>query len=262
MMRSVYTAASGMAAQQFNIDTIAHNLANVNTTGFKKVRLDFQDLMYETQRTAGTQLASGGQVPVGLQVGLGTKVSASQRIMSQGVFQQSANPLDLGIDGEGFFKVILPDGSPAYSRDGSFKRDSTGAIVTSDGYKLDPAVQIPAEATSIIVGADGKVSVMLPGTTTPTDAGQITLNRFPNPVGLQARGKNLYTETAASGVATQGNPGTTGFGTLSQGFVEMSNVQVVDEMVNMISAQRAYEINARVIQGADHMLGIVASLKQ
>jgi flagellar basal-body rod protein FlgG len=262
MMRSVYTAASGMAGQQTNIDTIAHNLANVNTTAFKKMRLNFQDLMYDTQRPAGTTLASGGQVPVGLEVGLGTKIASSQRTMAQGTFQQTSNPTDIAIQGEGFFKVALPDGTLAYTRDGSFQRDSTGALATSDGYKLDPNISIPQEATSIIVSADGKVSVMLPGNAVPSDVGQITLNRFPNPPGLQAMGKDLYVETPASGAATQGNPGTSGFGSVTQGFLEMSNVSVVDEMVNMITAQRAYEINARVIQGADHMLGIVASLKQ
>lgn len=262
MMRSVYTAASGMQAQQTNIDTIANNLSNVNTSGYKKVRIDFQDLMYETARPAGATLASGGQVPTGLQIGLGTRTADSQRIMTQGVFQQTGNPTDVAIQGNGFFQVKLPDGTLAYTRDGNLKRDAQGNLTTSDGYPIQPQVTIPADATSIVIGNDGQVSVFQAGQTTANAIGTLTLAKFPNEVGLENLGKNLYKETPASGNPTTGNPGTTGFGTMSQGFLEMSNVQVVDEMVNMISAQRAYEINAKVIQGADHLLGVVASLKQ
>ncbi|MBM3460575.1 MAG: flagellar basal-body rod protein FlgG [Armatimonadetes bacterium] len=262
MMRSVYTAASGMSTQQHHIDTIANNLANSNTTGFKKSRMEFQDLMYDTARPAGATLATGGTVPLGTQTGLGAKTAATQRIMSQGVFQQTGGQLDVAIEGDGYFQIQLPDGSLAYTRDGAFKRDAQGQLVTTDGYILSPQITIPQDATNIVVGTDGKVSVFLQGQTTPTDAGQITLARFPNQVGLTSKGRNLYAESPASGTPVTGNPTTTGLGSLSQGFLEMSNVQVVDEMVNMITAQRAYEINARVIQGADHMLGIVAQLKQ
>ncbi|NDD27143.1 MAG: flagellar basal-body rod protein FlgG [Proteobacteria bacterium] len=262
MMMSLYTAASGMGAQQQNIDTIANNLANQGTHGFKKMRLGFQDLMYQTEKPAGQTLASGGTLPVGSSTGMGTKVASTTRVMTQGVFQQTGSPLNIAIQGEGFMQVLLPNGTTAYTRDGNLQRDASGNLVTSDGYPLQPAVAIPADATQVIIGTDGKISVQQAGATQPNDIGQLTLARFPNTAGMQSIGQNLYLQTPASGTPTLSNPGTTGTGTVSQGFLEMSNVQVVEEMVNMMTAQRAYEINSKVIQGADRMLGILANLKQ
>ncbi|MEW6281427.1 MAG: flagellar basal-body rod protein FlgG [Candidatus Eremiobacterota bacterium] len=261
MIRALRTAATGMAAQQMNIDTIANNLANVNTTGFKRTRMDFQDLMYQQLRVAGSP-TQDRQNPTGLQVGLGVRAASTQKIFSQGVFEQTDNPLDLVIEGEGFFQVTMPDGTQTYTRDGSFKRDSTGTLVTSDGYPLEPAVVLPPEATQVSIASDGTVSVMLPGSEEPTQVGQVTLARFANPAGLNSLGRNLFSPTPASGPAATGGPGTDGFGTLGQGFLEKSNVNVVEEMVNLISAQRAYEIDSRVIQGADRMLEIAAGLSR
>jgi flagellar basal-body rod protein FlgG len=218
--------------------------------------------MYQQSRPAGTTLESGGQVPVGYDQGLGVRSSSTQRIFVQGSIEQTDNPLDACVQGEGFFQVTMPDGSTAYTRDGSFKRDSTGNLVTSDGYLLNPAITIPTNATGIVIGGDGQVSVTIPGQTTPQQVGQITLAQFANPAGLTAAGRNLYVENAASGTPTTGTPGTDGLGTLTQGYLEGSNVKVVDEMVAMITAQRAYEINARVIQGADQMMGILGELKR
>lgn len=261
MIRAMRTAASGMSAQQIQIDTVANNLANVNTTGFKRTRIDFQDLMYQSARMAGSP-AGDGQVPTGLQVGLGTRAAATQKIFSQGVFEKTDNPLDLVIEGDGFFQVTLPDGTTAYTRDGSFKRDSEGSLVTSDGFKLEPSIVIPAEAMSISISPEGTVSVTVPGSPDAQEVGQITLTRFVNPAGLQSTGRNLYLPTASSGDPVTGNPGSEGMGTVAQGFLEKANVEVVDEMVQMISAQRAYEINARVIQGADEMLRTVSELSR
>lgn len=261
MIRAMRTAASGMSAQQIQIDTVANNLANVNTTGFKRTRIDFQDLMYQSVRQAGTP-AGDGQVPTGLQVGLGTRAAATQKIFSQGVFEKTDNPLDLVIEGDGFFQVTLPDGTVAYTRDGAFKRDSTGSLVTSDGFKLEPSIVIPPEATSVSVSPEGMVSVTVPGATEAQEVGQITLTRFVNPAGLQSTGRNLMLATASSGDPVTGNPGIEGTGTLAQGFLEKSNVEVVEEMVQMISAQRAYEINSRVIRGADEMLRTVTELSR
>lgn len=262
MIRSLWTAATGMEAQQLNIDVISNNLANVNTTGFKKSRVDFQDLLYQTMLPAGTAVSSDAQTPTGIQVGLGTRAAATQKIFSQGDFQQTSNPLDLVIEGDGFFQITMPTGETAYTRDGTFKRDSQGRMVTSDGYAMDPQITIPADATTISVGADGTVSVLLPGQAAPQEVGKIQIAKFSNPAGLDNAGRNLLKATAASGEAITDVPGTNGLGTLGHGFIEMSNVKVVEEMVNMIVAQRAYEINAKAIQTADDMLQIANNLRR
>jgi flagellar basal-body rod protein FlgG len=256
MIRALFTAATGMQAQQLNLDTVANNLANVNTTGFKKNRVDFQDLLYQTLRPAGTRVAGGAEVPTGIQVGHGTRPVATQKLWSQGNFQQTENPLDLVIEGDGFFQVNRPDGSIAYTRAGAFKRDSQGQIVNSDGLVLQPALRVPDDTTAISIGADGTISVTTAGQTAPQQLGQIELARFVNPAGLNAIGKNLFLPTAASGQAQTGTPGDKGFGTVNQGFLEMSNVSVVEEMVQMIAAQRAFEVNSKAIKTADEMLAI------
>ncbi|MBI3637229.1 MAG: flagellar basal-body rod protein FlgG [Candidatus Rokubacteria bacterium] len=256
MIRALFTAATGMQAQQINLDTVANNLANVNTTGFKRNRVDFQDLLYQTLRAPGTRVTAGAEVPTGIQVGHGTRPVATQKIWTQGNFQQTENPLDLVIEGDGFFQLARPDGTIAYTRAGTFKRDSQGQIVNSDGLVLQPALTLPADTTSVTVGADGTVSVTSSSSTTPTQLGQIELARFMNPAGLNAIGKNLFLVTQASGQATTGVPGLTGLGTVGQGMLESSNVSVVEEMVNMIAAQRAFEANSKAIKSADEMLSI------
>lgn len=262
MIRSLYTAATGMSAQQLNIDVISNNLANVNTGGFKKSRVDFQDLLYQTLRPAGTTEAQGAMVPTGIQVGLGTRPSSVQKIFSQGDFQQTDNPLDLVVEGDGFFQVLMPNGETAYTRDGSWKRDAQGRMVTSDGYPMDPEITIPAEATNVSVGSDGTVSITLPGQSTPQEVGQIQLVKFANPAGLSNLGRNLLAQSASSGDPVVDAPGMNGLGSLGHGFVEMSNVKVVEEMVSMITAQRAYEVNAKAIQTADEMLSTANNLRR
>jgi len=254
MMRALWSAASGMVAQQLNVDTIANNLANVNTAGFKRQRVDFQDLMYQTTRVAGTPIAQGVELPTGIQVGLGARAAATTKIFTQGMFQHTENALDLVIEGDGFFQVTTPSGALAYTRAGTFKMDSKGNIVTSDGYQLEPAITLPANTTNINIGADGTVSVTVAGQTDPQTIGQITIARFANPAGLSNTGHSLYAPTAASGAAEVGTPGQDGRGGLAQGTLELSNVQVVEEMVNMITAQRAYEANSQAIKVADEML--------
>ena len=254
MIRALWSAASGMAAQQLNMDTIAHNLANVNTTGFKRTRVDFQDLLYQTLRVPGSVVAEGAEIPTGIQVGLGVRTAATQKMFEQGDFQQTEAPLDLVIEGDGFFQILRPDGSIAYTRAGSFKLDGNGTIVTSDGYALEPSIVIPSDAVSISVGTDGTVSCYLAGETDPQVLGNIQLAKFANPGGLLSVGRGLYEASAASGEPVTGTPGLDGFGTISQGYLEMSNVKVVEEMVNMIVAQRAYEANSKAIQIADDML--------
>jgi len=262
MIRSLYTAATGMEAQRLNIDVVANNLANVNTTGFKRSRADFQDLLYQDEKTAGASSAEGLQIPSGIQVGLGVRPVAVQKIFAQGDFAATGNPLDLVIEGGGFFQVPKPDGEVAYTRSGSFKLDSTGRIVTSDGYPMEPTITIPTNTTSITVGTDGKITVTQPGSNTPTEVGTITLARFSNPAGLKAIGKNLFTPTDSSGEAITGNPGIDGMGTIGQGFLELSNVNVVEEMVNMIASQRAYEINSKAVQASDEMLQTINNMKR
>lgn len=262
MIRSLWTAATGMAAQQLNIDVISNNLANVNTPGFKRSRIDFQDLLYQTLRPAGITEAQGAQVPTGIEVGLGTRPAAITKIFSQGDFQRTENALDLVIEGDGFFQILLPDGTTAYTRDGTFKLDAQGRMVTSDGFPLDPEIAIPPEATSVSVGSDGTVSVILPAQAMPQELGQIQIAKFLNPAGLTNSGRNLLMPTAASGDPIIDTPGLNGLGTLAHGFVELSNVKVVEEMVNMIVAQRAYEINSKAIQTADEMLNIANNLRR
>lgn len=259
MIRALRTAATGMSAQQMNIDTTANNIANVNTTGFKRTRIDFQDLMYQYSRVAGSP-SQDRQNPTGLQVGLGVRAAATQKIFSQGVFEQTDNPLDVVIEGDGMFQITQADGTLAYSRDGSFKRDSAGNLVTSDGLLVEPAITIPPEAGMVSIAADGTVSATVPGTQEPTQLGRINLARFANPAGLISAGKNLFLPSAASGQPVTGTPGSQGFGTVAQGFLEKSNVNVVEEMVSMINAQRAYEFNAKVIQSSDRMLEVAAGL--
>ncbi|MBA3029222.1 MAG: flagellar basal-body rod protein FlgG [Desulfobacteraceae bacterium] len=262
MLRTLSIAATGMQAQALNIDVIANNLANVNTSGFKKSRADFQDLLYQTLRPAGSQSSEGTQVPTGIQLGQGTRPAAVQKIFVQGEYQFTQNELDLAIEGDGFFQVLQPNGETGYSRGGSFKLDGEGRIVTSDGFLMEPEIAIPADSTTLSVGMDGTVSVMQAGQTDSTVLGNINIVRFSNPAGLNSIGRNLYLPTSASGTPTEGTPGQDGLGILSQGYLEMSNVSVVDEMVNMITAQRAYEINSKAISTADEMLQMANNLKR
>jgi flagellar basal-body rod protein FlgG len=254
MLRALYTAASGMNAQQLNIDNIAHNLANVNTIGFKSRRADFQDLLYQNLRQAGAASTANTDIPVGLQIGLGTKPVATEILLTQGDFSATENPLDMVIEGQGFFQVRLTDGRTAYTRNGSFHLDRDGNMVTADGDFLDPQISIPQDQMSVTIGADGTVSVLQAGQTQPQQVGRIEIANFQNAAGLQAIGKNLYLATQASGEAIVGTPGENGLGTLLSGFVEQSNVSVVEEMVNMIVSQRAYEASSKVIRTADEML--------
>ena len=262
MSRALYTAATGMIAQQMNVDNIANNLANVNTTGYKKSKLEFQDLLYQQIRLAGATQAEGAQVPVELQIGYGTRPVATQRMFSQGTVVSTGNPLDISIDGDGFLQVTLPDGSTAYTRDGALKLSAEGSIVTSDGYMLEPQTTVPQDATAIHISSNGEVAVLIPGSTDVQGVGQLELARFINPAGLKSIGRNLMLETQASGNATIGPPDSEGFGKLSQKFLELSNVEVVDEMVSMIVAQRAYEINAKAIQTSEEMLSNANNLKR
>ncbi len=255
MIRSLFTAATGMIAQQMNIDTIAHNLANVNTTGFKKSRVNFQDLLYETIKPAGSETQAGTTIPEGMQIGHGVRPSAIAKVFTSGALIQTGNQLDVAIEGDGFFQVNLPDGRIAYTRDGSFKINENGNVMTADGYLLTPAITVPTDAELVTIGSDGTISATIPGNSTPQTLGTLQLVRFANCAGLDARlGKNLLLETQASGTPNTGQPGLDGLGTISQGFLENSNVQVVEEILQMIIAQRAYEANSKVIQTADEML--------
>lgn len=260
MIRALHTAATGMDAQQQRIDVIANNLANVNTTGFKKSRVDFQDLLYQQVRAPGTSAAQGVAVPTGLQVGTGVRTAATHRTFTTGDLMQTGNQLDIAIEGNGFFQVTMPDGTPAFTRAGNFELDQQGQIVTPDGYPLDPAIVVPPGATAVTIGADGTVSVMVDGETEAAEVGQIQLANFVNPGGLQSIGRNFLRPTTASGEAQIGPPGIDGVGALSQGFLEMSNVKVVEEMIGLIASQRAYEISSKVIQASDEMLQATANV--
>jgi len=251
-----------MVAQQHNLDVIANNLANVNTTGFKTQRAEFQDVMYQTFRASGATVSQGTQIPQSTQVGLGSIFIANSTNFNQGALQNTGNPLDLAVNGEGFFQVERPDGSIAYTRDGSFKRDSNGLVVTNDGYPLIPNITIPAEAKAITISPNGQFSVVLEGQDTPQSIGTLQLYLFPNPGGLTRLGQNLYQSGGASGDAIAANPGSGGAGLVQSGMVEGSNVTIVDEMVRMILAQRAYEVNSKAIQTADEMLGVLNQLKR
>lgn len=265
MLRSLWTASTGMIAQQYHIDTIANNLSNVNTIGFKKNRADFEDLIYQQQVLAGTPATAVSEIPTGVYFGHGTRVAATQKLFEIGSLQNTGNKFDLAVTSEvGFFKILMPDGTFGYTRDGSFKIDSRQQVVTSDGYLLEPPITLPPGAinNTFAVTENGEVSVKIGDDQRPTRIGQIDLYRFVNPAGLQAIGKNLFQETVASGPEIQGTPGMDGMGGLLQGFVEMSNVKIVEEMVNMIVAQRAYESNSKSITTSDSMLGTAIAMKR
>lgn len=254
MSSSLYTAATGMNAQQMNIDNIANNLANVNTTGFKKSRVEFEDLVYEELQAAGDPASATTEASVGLEIGLGTRAVATARNFSAGNLRSTGSPLDLAIQGDGFFQVTLPDGTVGYTRAGTLHLDSQGLLVTSDGYSIEPQISIPSNATTVSVSADGIVSAVIAGQTAAQQLGTLEIAKFSNPAGLRPLGGNLFAPTTASGEPETGAPGTDSRGTLLQGFVEDSNVSVVEEMVNMIIAQRAYEANSRVVKASDEML--------
>jgi flagellar basal-body rod protein FlgG len=262
MIRALYTAATGMQAQQLNIDVIANNLANVNTAGFKKSRADFQDLLYQTMRAPGAPTTNSTQAPTGIQVGLGARPTAVQRINQQGDYNQTGNDLDLAIEGTGFFEVTMPDGTNAFTRSGAFKLDNQSRLVTSDGIPVEPAISIPDGSENITVGQDGVVSAVLPGQSKATQVGQLQTARFANPAGLRAVGKNLLQETDTSGPPQLGTPGQENRGTIIQGFLENSNVSVVEELVALITSQRAYEVTSKAIQTADEMLRTTNAIVQ
>lgn len=263
MIRALYSAASGMTAQQLNVDNIAHNLANANTVGFKMRRTQFQDLLYQNMIQPGAAAGAQTVVPTGLQIGLGSRPSSNEIIFSQGEFQQTDNPLDMVIQGKGFFQVRRPSGELAYTRSGNFHLDRDGNVVTSDGNPLEPQITIPADAQTITIAQDGTVSFTQPGQTAAQLGGQIQLASFQNPAGLNSLGGNLYTPTDASGDATVGNPGgQEGLGSLMQGYQEGSNVSVVEEFINLIVSQRAYEANSKVVKAADEMYQQVNQISQ
>lgn len=261
MIRSLYTAASGMQANQLLVDTISNNLSNVNTTGFKKSKLQFQDLLYQTLIEPGTTTSDGVKLPGSLQVGLGVKSQSSDRMFLQGNLQQTGNELDMAIEGEGLFQVQKPDGTTAYTRDGTFKVNADGIIVTASGFPLVPNITVPDQSANITVGPEGTMMVTLNGQAEPTEIGKIELARFPNPSGLRSLGGNLYSQTEASGQPMVSGPTEGGAGTIAHKFIETSNVQLVEEMVNLIVAQRAYEINSKAVTTSDQMLQNANNLK-
>jgi len=254
MNPALWAAKTGLDAQQTRMAVVSNNLANVNTTGFKKSRAVFEDLLYQNVRQVGAATSQDTEAPSGMSLGTGVRVVATEKTYTQGNLNQTGNSLDLAISGRGFFQILLPDGTLAYTRAGDFQLSSQGQLVTSSGYVVQPGINIPQGAQSITVGADGVVSVQLAGQSTPTQVGTLQLVDFVNPTGLQPRGENLLLETAASGTAQPGSPGQSGLGTLEQGAIESSNVNVVEEMVNMIETQRAYEMNTKAIQTTDQML--------
>jgi flagellar basal-body rod protein FlgG len=260
MIRSLWTARTGLDAQQTSLDVIANNLANVSTNGFKRQRAVFEDLLYQIIRQPGAQSTQQTQISSGLQLGVGVRTVATERIFSQGAPQQTEGELDLMIQGKGFFQIALPDGTTAYTRDGAFQRDNQGNVVTASGYPLADNINIPADAIRITVGKDGTVTVVQAGNVTPVQIGTIQLATFINPGGLEAIAENLFLETASSGTATPNQPGMNSTGVLNQGYVESSNVNVAEELVSMIVTQRAYEMNSRVISTSDQMLGRLTQL--
>lgn len=262
MLRSLFTSATGLRAQQLNLDVIANNLANVSTTGFKRSRADFQDLVYQTLREAGAQTGPNSMLPTGAQIGLGVSAGTTTSQFTQGTLQNTGGQYDIAIRGEGFFRVQMPDGNIAYTRSGAFNIDGNGRLVTSEGYAVQPEILVPPNKTSISVGQDGQVSVTLPGQTNAQVVGTIQVSNFLNPSGLRAIGGNLFQPTAASGQPQDGNPGTQGAGTLLHQAVEASNVDVVEEMVRMIILQRAYDTNSKVIQAADEMMSTTNGIKR
>lgn len=260
MIRSLWIARTGLDAQQTQLDVIANNLANVSTNGYKRSRAVFEDLLYQTLRQPGAQSSQQTQIPSGLQLGTGARPVSTAHIFTQGNIQKTDNALDLGIQGNGFFQVLMPDGTTGYTRDGSFQKDNQGQIVTADGYPLQPNITIPANALSVTVGTDGTVSITQAGTAASTQIGTIQLATFINNGGLQSMGQNLFQETAASGTPTPNTPGTNGAGVINQGYVETSNVNVAEELVTMIQTQRAYELNSKVVSTSDAMLGRLTQL--
>ncbi|MDG2205736.1 MAG: flagellar basal-body rod protein FlgG [Alphaproteobacteria bacterium] len=261
-MRSLDIAATGMLAQQRNVEVVSNNLANMNTTAFQRRRTEFHDLIYQDLRRVGTTSSDAGTiVPTGVQIGLGVKLAAVYRIHEQGNLEATDNTLDLAIQGKGFFQILLPDGTTAYSRDGTFQLNGTGLVVTHDGYQVQPGITIPSNAIDVTVNNSGQIQVKIEGQTALSTVGQLQIATFLNDAGLEAIGDNLYKETPASGAATTGNPASTGFGSILQGFLETSNVNAVEEISNLISAQRAYEMNSKVIQTSDEMLGTLTALR-
>ena len=260
MMRSLWIAKTGMEAQQTQLDNISHNLANVATNGYKRSHAIFEDLIYQNLRQSGANTTEQTTLPTGLQVGLGVRPVATARIYTQGNLQQTSNNLDLAIKGDGFFQIQQPDGTTAYTRDGSFQLNANGQMVTNNGYTLLPGITIPANSQSLTIGNDGTVSVTLPGQVAPQTVGQVQLANFVNPAGLDPKGQNLFTETASSGTPNTGAPNANGLGALQQGFVETSNVNVVEELVQMIQTQRAYELNSKAVQTSDQMLQKLAQI--
>jgi len=254
MIRSLWIAKTGMEGQQTKLDAISNNLANVGTNGYKRAGVVFEDLMYQNLRPAGSATSEQSQLPTGLQVGLGVRVAATSRNFSQGSLQQTGNNLDVAIKGQGFFQLQMPDGTTGYTRDGAFQVDANGALVTAAGYQVQPGITVPANALSVAIAADGTVSASIPGQAAPQTLGQLQTAAFINPAGLEPRGGNIYGETAASGTPNAGAPNSGGLGALQQGFVEGSNVNVVEELVSMIATQRAYELNSKAIQTSDQML--------
>ncbi len=261
MLRCLWTAASGMAAQKLNMDVIANNLANVNTSGFKKSRADFEDLLYQTLKAPGADTSSGGQIPTGIQIGMGTRPVSVQKIFSQGDYVETQNPFDLAIEGKGFFK-ILSNGEEMYIRSGAFKLDSEGYLVTSQGDRLQPEFSVPTNTVTFSIDPGGSIVGLAADGMTTTTSGQLTLYSFSNPSGLLSIGGNRFRPTSSSGDPVEGNPGVDGMGTVAQGFLEMSNVDVVEEMVNMISGQRAYEISSKSIKAADEMMQMANNIKR
>lgn len=258
MIRALYSSATGMKAQETMIDVTANNLANVNTNGFKRSQVDFADLLYSTIRQAGNEVASGLPTPIGLEIGSGVRPVGTTKLFTPGSVEQTGNPTDVAIEGDGFFEVTLPNGDLRYTRDGSFRTDANGSLVTSSGYAMGTQISIPANATSVAVGSDGTVSATVDGI--ESQLGQLTLVRFQNPAGLSSEGGNLYAETTASGPSVPGTPGLDGNGTLLGGFLERSNVEVVTELISLITAQRAYEINSRAIRAGDEMLSTTTDI--
>lgn len=260
MIRSLWVARTGLDAQQTQLDVISNNLANVSTNGFKRARAVFEDLLYQNMRQAGAQSSQQTQVPAGMELGTGVRPVSTARVFTQGNLEHTEGALDIAVQGNGFFQVQLPDGTTGYTRDGSFLKDNQGQIVTSQGYPLQPAITIPADALSLAVSSDGIVTVTQPGNVAPTEIGSIQLATFINPNGLQSIGQNLFLETAASGAPTPNTPGTNGAGSVMQGYVETSNVNVAEELVTMIMTQRAYELNSKVVSTSDAMLGRLTQL--
>ena len=262
MMRSLYIGATGMMAQQLSLDVVANNLANANTTGYKKGRADFQDLMYQIIQEPGTTTNQAGLGPTGIQVGLGVRPAAVGKIFTQGDFLTTNNPLDVAIEGDGFFQIDLPNGETAYTRSGAFKINENGDLVTTENYLVNPNITIPADTLEVVITPEGDVSVRQPGNNTLNNLGTLEISRFPNPAGLLAIGKNLFQETESSGNPIASIPGENGTGTLAQRFLEGSNVSVVEEVVQMVTSQRAYEANSKVIQTADSLLSLAVNLKR